>query len=50
MRAEGKQVDKPTSEDIRDAVKSEGYEAVNIDVSFDEMMKLWSWVCNIRPI
>ena len=50
MWAEGKQKEKPTKDEITKALKAEGYKAVHIDVSWDTMMRLWQWSCDIEKI
>ena len=50
MWAEGKQSEEPTLEEIVNAVRSENYEVIHLDVDFDKMMGLWTWFCAIAPI
>ena len=50
MWAEGKQKNEPTDEEIKSHLSGEGWECVNLETWFDEMMGLWSWMCDIKPI
>ena len=47
MYAEGCQSDEPLEADILIAVGLAGYKAIDIEISFDDMQKLWRWTCEI---
>ncbi len=48
MYAEGCQDREPLEDDILLAVGLAGYEAVDIEINFDDMQKLWRWTCDIQ--
>ena len=51
MYAEGKTDDEITFEVIRECLRKEyGYKATNIDIWWDDFMKIWQWNCDISKI
>jgi hypothetical protein len=50
MDAEGLQYNKPLESEIIELLNNEGFEALNIDIGYDSLMKLWYWTADIKEI
>lgn len=50
MWAEGMEDFKMTPTDIREHLKSEGWDCYEIDILWDNMQKFWRWSCFIKPL
>ncbi len=50
MYAEGKHDDKPSELEIKLLLNKEGYEASNIDISYDNLMCLYNWYADIEKV
>jgi len=50
MYAEGKHDNRPSESDIVLLLYDEGYEASNIDISYDSMMGLYNWYADIEKL
>ncbi len=50
MLAEGTSDVEPLKEDIEALLKSKGWEAYDIEASYDSMQGFWRWDCNIKPL
>jgi hypothetical protein len=50
MYAEGKHANSPSESDIVLLLYDEGYEASNINISYDKMMGVYNWYAEIEKV
>ena len=50
MQAEGLQDDEPAVLEIIDFLHNEGFNASNIDISFDNVMQMWTWLADLEKL